>query len=305
MKVLDLYKPKVWEYSRLNLTYTVMSKRRLQQLVEEKWVKGWDDPRMPTLNGLKRRGYTSESINNFIDLVGVARRGNENVISIKLLEHCVRQDLDNRAPRTMAVLEPLRLVITNLTENSTLEVPDFPKNPEKGNHKITVSPVIFIDKSDFQLSDSSSFFGLAPGKIVGLKYCPFKIKCVEVVKDGENVSEVRCEAIYEDMKVKGVLHWISAEDSTPAEVRLYDTLFKSENPNDTGNWLNDFNHDSLTTLSGALIHKSLAETVKVEDKFQFERVGYFSLDPDSSDQLKVFNRVVTLQEGKKKQLAKK
>lgn len=305
LKVLDLYKPKVWEYSRLNLTYTVMSKRRLQQLVEEKWVKGWDDPRMPTLNGLKRRGYTSESINNFIDLVGVARRGNENVISIKLLEHCVRQDLDNRAPRTMAVLEPLRVVITNLTENSTLEVPDFPKNPEKGSHKITVSPVIFIDKSDFQLSDSSSFFGLAPGKIVGLKYCPFKIKCIDVVKDGENVSEVRCEAIYEDMKVKGVLHWISAEDSTPAEVRLYDTLFKSENPNDTGNWLNDFNHDSLTVLSGVLISKSLAETVKVEDKFQFERVGYFSLDPDSTDHLKVFNRVVTLQEGKKKQLAKK
>ncbi|CAG9329175.1 unnamed protein product [Blepharisma stoltei] len=301
VEALDLYKASVWEYSRLNITHVMMSKRKLQALVEGKLVKGWDDPRLPTLNGLKRRGYTSEAINEFVDLVGVTRRGNENIISIKLLEHCIRKDLNERAPRTLAVIEPLSVTIAGLTSPQTISVPRFPQNPEKGSYTVTITSNIFIERSDFHEADDPSFFGLAPGKIVGLKYLPFKIRCVRFEKDNRTgvVSRLDCEVVNDETKPKGVLHWISYEDSVPCEVRLYDYLFLSENPAAIEDWKSDLNPNSLQSIEGALINKDLLDA-QHEDKFQFERVGYFSVDYDSTNEKKVFNRVVTLLEGKKK-----
>lgn len=297
---LDMYKASVWEYSRLNITHVMMSKRRLQELVRLKLVLGWDDPRMPTLNGLKRRGYTADAINEFVDLVGVTRRGNENVISIKLLEHCIRKDLNERAPRTMAVVEPIEVHISGLESTHTIEVPRFPHIPEKGHYTVTVSPTIYIEQSDFHEIDDPSFFGLAPGKSSALKYLPFKIRCTSYQKDASGkVTHLECEVIHDENKSKGVLHWISKEDSVPCEIRLYDYLFKSENPASLEDWISDLNEDSLKVLQGSLINRDLLGATH-EEKFQFERVGFFTVDPDSSDEKKVFNRVVTLTEGKKK-----
>jgi len=303
LEALDLYRPSVWEYSRLNITNMVMSKRKLQKLVEENWVKGWGDPRMPTIFGMRRRGYTPKAINDFVDEIGVTRRGNENVISLKLLEHYVRKDLDETALRTLAVLDPLLVEISNLDSSVVVEAPLFPKNPENGKRSLTVHKNIYIEKSDFLEADKPNYFGLAPGKIVGLKYVPFKLKCVSFKKSSNGeVEKVLCEAVYEDIKPKGVLHWLSAEEAIPCETRLYDVLFKSENPSELPNWLDDFNHESLKVLENSLLHKDMAQVQEL-DRFQFERLGYFVVDKDSSAEKKVVNRIITLTETKKKAIA--
>jgi glutaminyl-tRNA synthetase len=298
LEALDLYRASVWEYSRLNISQTVMSKRKLQKLVEEKFVKGWDDPRLPTLNGLRRRGYTAQAINDFVDTVGVARTGNENIISINLLEHCIRKELDNDAPRTMAVVDPIEVLILNIKETS-LEIPVFPKHPEGKKYSARFSEKIFIERDDFLEVDKPGFFGLSLNKVVGLKYIGLKIKCLKVVKDGEKVVRLECEVVEDQSKPKGILHWISEHDAVRAEVRVYETLFLSNNPSAIEDWLSDLNPNSLTVHGNSLVHRHIAGS-NVEDKFQFERVGYFVVDPDSNEERKVFNRIVTLVETKKK-----
>lgn len=299
LEALDLYRASVWEYSRLNISQMVMSKRKLQLMIEQKFVNGWDDPRLPTLNGLRRRGYTADAINEFADIVGVTRRGNENIISINVLEHCIRKELDEKAPRTMAVVDPLQLNIVNFKEPSSLEIPIYPKNPDKGKYLIHSSPRIFIEKTDFLETDNPNFFGLSLNKIVGLKYIGLKIKCVKVNKEGENITSLDCEIVENDIKPKGILHWISDSDSCTCEVRVYDYLFKSLNPAGIEDWLGDLNPNSLRVVKNSLIQRHLAGTA-VEEKFQFERVGYFVVDKDSNADRMVFNRVVTLVETKKK-----
>lgn len=304
LEALDLYRASVWEFGRLNISHTVMSKRKLQFLVKENLVSGWDDPRLPTLMGGRRRGYTAEAINEFVDLVGVARTGNENMISIKLLEHCVRKNLDEISPRTMAVLEPLELEIRGLEGVSELSVPDFPKNPEKGSHIIKLASPLFVERNDFKEHDSKDFYGLAPGKVVGLKYVPFKVRCAEVVKDAEGkVVKVICDKVEDSSKVKGYLHWISGSEATPVTVRLYDTLLKEEKPTHE-DILEDLNPNSLTIVTSVLANSTLLSGVKPMDKFQFERVGFFVVDLDSTPEHIVFNRTVTLTEAKSKALTR-
>lgn len=298
LEALDLYRASVWEYSRLNITYMMMSKRRLQAMVEGKIVNGWDDPRLPTLNGLKRRGYTAEAINAFVDEIGVARTGN-NIISIKLLENFIRKELDEKAPRTMAVIDPLRVNIVNFKQEITLEVPFYPKLSDSKKYVVHFTPTIFIEQSDFLEIDFPKFHGLSINKVVGLKYVSLKIKCVKVNKNSDKIESLDCEIVEDQSKPQGVLHWISDADSVQSEVRIYDYLFKSENPAAIDNWLEDINPNSLVIAKDALINKNLLAAVP-EDKFQFERLGYFVVDPDSSESLKVFNRIVKLVENKKK-----
>lgn len=292
LEALDLYRASVWEYSRLNISQTVMSKRKLQKLVEEKYVNGWDDPRIPTLNGLRRRGYTADAINEFVDAVGVARTGNENIISVQLLEHCIRKELDEKAPRTMAVIDPILMNIVNGQESS-LEIPCFPKNPDGPKYKAAFASRIYIERSDFHEVDSNDFFGLSLNKIVGLKYVGFKVKCVGVHKENGKVTQVDCEIVESNVKPKGFLHWVAESDCVECEVRLYDYLFKSNNPSAIEDWISDLNPESLVVHKNSLVHRSLMNA-KAEDKFQFERIGFFVVDPDSSDSRKVFNRTVRL-----------
>lgn len=299
LEALGLYRASVWEYSRLNISQMVMSKRKLQKLVEEKYVSGWDDPRLPTLNGLRRRGYTADSINEFVDTVGVTRRGNENIININVLEHCIRKELDEKAPRTMAIVEPLQINLINFTESKSLDIPCYPKNPEKQKYQVNVTKVIYIEKSDFSEQDNQNFFGLSLNKVVGLKYLGLKMKCVKVNKNSQGVESLDCEIVEDASKPKGVLHWISDADAANCEVRIYDYLFKSLNPAAIEDWISDLNPNSLKVLKDAKIHKGLLGAA-VEDRFQFERVGYFVVDPDSKGENKVFNRIVTLVETKKK-----
>ena len=299
LEALDLYRASVWEYSRLNISQMVMSKRKLQKLVEEKYVSGWDDPRLPTLNGLRRRGYTADAINEFADTVGVTRRGNENVININVLEHCIRKELDEKAPRTMAVVEPLQINLLNLPQEISMEIPIYPKNPEKGKHLVHATSTIFIESSDFLEKDNQNFFGLSLNKVVGLKYLGIKIKCVGVNKLDGVVRSLDCEIVEEEAKPKGVLHWISDKDSAVCEVRIYDHLFKSPEPSGIEDWIGDLNPNSLRVVKNSLIQKELTNAA-VEEKFQFERVGYFVVDKDSNQDRRVFNRTVTLVETKKK-----
>lgn len=301
LEALDLYRPFVWEYSRLNITHTVMSKRRLQTMVRDGIVVGWDDPRIPTINGLRRRGYTPKAINDFVDEVGVTRRGNDKFVSYQLLESFARKDLNSTAKRTMAVLDPLKVTLVNFTETQRLSVPYFPNEPEKGVHEITISSVFYIENSDFRSEASDEFFGLTPGKVVGLKYCPFKVKCLEVLRnEAGQPTELRCEVVDSNIKTKGILHWLSTEDAAPAEVRLYNLLFLSENPNSLEKWIDDINPQSLEVKPNALVNRNLLSNLQNEEKFQFERMGYFVVDKDSTPERPVFNRTVTLQEGKKK-----
>jgi glutaminyl-tRNA synthetase len=298
LEALDIYRPFVWEYSRLNLTRNVLSKRRLQKLVETKLVRGWDDPRLLTLNGLRRRGYTATAINDFVDRIGVTRRGNENIISIGNLESSIRRELDKSAPRSMAVLKPLKVTFENLDSNfsKNIETHLFPKDPSQGSKNITLSKVIYIEHSDFREVDDPNFFGLALNKETGLKYAGL-IKCTSVVKNEKNeVIELKCNYSDEQKKTKGRIHWISDKDSHKSEVRVYDYLFKSENPGELENYLDDLNPNSLVVRDNALIHKSLLNDVKTHTHFQFERHGYFVLDNDSNvqNQQLVFNLTVSL-----------
>jgi glutaminyl-tRNA synthetase len=298
-------RPEQTEFARLNLTHTVMSKRLLRRLVEERFVAGWDDPRMPTLSAMRRRGYPSEAIRRFIEAVGVARR--DNVIQLAQLEAAVREELNRSAPRAMAVLDPLRLVIDDYPEGRVeeLEAVNNPEDPAAGVRKVPFSRVLYIERGDFLEDPPKKFFRLAPGREVRLRYAYF-VTCTGVVKDerGE-VVEVHCSFdpatrggdAPDGRKVKGTLHWVSAEHAREAEVRLYDRLFRTENPADVpagGDFVDNLEEESLRTVTG-LTEPGLAGAAP-GSRFQFERLGYFCVDPDSSPDRRVFNRTVTLRD---------
>ena len=297
-------KPRQIEFARLNLTYTVMSKRKLLELVEEGKVSGWDDPRMPTLVGMRRRGYTPEAIRNFCERIGVAKR--ENLIDVALLEHAVREDLNLRAPRVMGVLRPLRVVIENYPEGQTeyVDVVNNPEDPAAGTRQVPFSRVLYIEQDDFREDPPKKFFRLAPGREVRLR-CAYFITCTGVVKDpatGE-VTELRCTYdpatrggdAPDGRKVKATLHWVSAAHAVDAEVRLYDRLFKSEEPDRAGDYHDDLNPASLEVVTAAKVEPSAAAAA-AGTRFQFERLGYFCVDADSQPGRPVFNRTVTLKD---------
>lgn len=298
--------PQQIEFSRLNLTYTVMSKRKLLELVEEKHVTGWDDPRMPTLVGMRRRGFTKEAIHNFCDIIGVSKQ--DSIVDISVLEECLRTDLNQKTRRALAVLKPLKVVIENLPEGEVIELdaPWHPSDPGFGSRKIYFSRVIYIEQDDFLENPPKGFFRLAPGEEVRLRYAYF-IKCKEVIKDPktQEILEVRCTYdpatrggnAPDGRKVKGTIHWVSAEHSLSATINLYDRLFNIPNPAGAKDvdYKQFLNPNSLTILKNCRIEKSL-NTVKPEDKFQFERLGYFSVDYDSGENNLIFNRTVTLKD---------
>ena len=303
---LGIYKPRQIEFARLNLSYTVLSKRRLIRLVREGYVDGWDDPRMPTLSGLRRRGYTPEAIRAFIEAVGVAKT--ESVVDVALLEHHIRQDLNKRAPRVMGVLNPLKVVITNYPEGQVeqLEAVNNPEDPSAGTRLVPFSREIYIERDDFMENPPRKFFRLAPGREVRLRYGYF-IKCEEVIKDenGE-ITELRCTYdpatrggyAPDGRKVRGTLHWVSAAHALDAEVRLYDRLFTKANPLDHGedeDFTDFINPDSKKVLTHCKVEPSLANA-SPGDRFQFERRGYFCVDPDTRDGALVFNRTATLRD---------
>ena len=304
---LEIYHPQQIEFARLSLSHTILSKRKLVELVEEGNVTGWDDPRMPTLSGMRRRGYTPEAIRNFIDQVGVAKR--QNTVAIAMLEHCVREDLNKRAFRVMAVLRPLRLVIENYPEGQVeeLEALNNPEDPSMGSRKVPFSRELYVERDDFRENPPPKFFRLAPGREVRLRYGYF-IRCVEVVKDEDGeVVELRCTYDPETRgghapdgrKVRGTIHWVSAADSAPAEVRLYDYLFTTEKPDDAADgsdYKRNLNPNSLETLTSCRVEPGLADA-KPGTLYQFERLGYFCVDPvDSSPGALVFNRTVSLRD---------
>lgn len=302
----DSYCPRQIEFNRLNLTYTVMSKRKLLQLVKEGLVAGWDDPRMPTICGLRRRGYTPESIKNFIQKIGYTKY--DGIISVSLLEHSIREDLNKTATRVSAVLNPVKLIITNYPENKVeyLETENNPEDPEAGTHQIPFTRELYIERDDFMENPPKKFFRLAPDQEVRLKSA-YIIKCTGIKKDSDgNVEEIYCEYDPDTRsgmpgsmrKVKGTLHWVSAEYSSTAEVRLYDRLFNVENPAEEKDM--DFrellNPDSLKIVDNCRIEPYLAENAKPGNRYQFQRTGYFCVDPDSTDGHLVFNRTVSLKD---------
>lgn len=299
--------PQQIEFARLNLNYTVMSKRKLRQLVEEGYVNGWDDPRMPTLSGLRRRGYTPEAIRDFCQRIGVAK--SNSVVDIALLEHCLREDLNKRAPRVMGVLRPLRLVIENYPEGEVEEVEavNNPEDPAMGTRKLPFSRVLYIDRDDFREVPPKKYYRLAPGREVRLKYA-YLVTCTDVIKDERTGEVVELRCVYDPAskggsapdgrKVKGTIHWVSADHAQPAEVRLYDRLFTRENPDDDkdgGDFKDYINRDSLEVLTSCLVEPGLANA-RSGEFFQFERVGYFCVDPDSTPGKPVFNRAVSLRD---------
>ncbi len=306
LEQLGVHRPQQIEFARLNLSHTVLSKRKLLKLVKDGLVSGWDDPRMPTISGLRRRGYTPESIREFAERIGVAKT--QSMADISLLEHCLREDLNRRAPRVMAVLRPLKIVIINYPDGQAeeFEAEVNPEDPTMGKRKIPFSKVLYIEQDDFREEPPKKFFRLAPGQEVRLKNA-YIIRCEEVVKDRETgeITEVRCSFDPEsrsgspkaERKVKGTLHWVSASHSIEAEVRLYDHLFTKPNPEDDKD--TDFtahiNPGSLEVLSSCRIEQSLAHAAE-GSKYQFLRLGYFCVDPESSDKKLIFNRTVGLRD---------
>ncbi len=305
LEVLEIPQPpKQIEFARLNLTYTLTSKRRLRRLVEDGYVSGWDDPRMPTLRGLRRRGYTPESIRTLCERVGVAKAN--SVVDYAFLEHCLREDLNKRALRAMVVLRPLKVVITNYPEGQVeeFETENNPEDPSAGTRKVPFSREIYIERDDFMEDPPKKFFRLAPGREVRLKSA-YYITCQEVVKDpstGE-IVELRCTYDPESRggmtpdgrRVRGTIHWVSAAHSHKAEVRLYDHLFLTEDPEEGGDFIANLNPNSLEVLTDCRIEPALAEA-SVGDRFQFLRHGYFVVDPDSTEDRLVFNRTVSLRD---------
>ncbi len=305
---LRIHHPQQIEFARLNLTHTVLSKRKLLQLVQQEHVTGWDDPRMPTLAGFRRRGYTPEAIRNFCERIGVAKRN--SVVDIAMLEHSLREDLNKRAPRVMAVLRPIKVVLENYPEGQVeeLEAVNNPEDPTKGTRKVPFSREIYIEQDDFREEPPKGFFRLSPGKEVRLRYA-YIIKCVEVVKDASTgkIAELRCTydpetksgSSQSKRKVKATIHWVSAAHSLQAEARLYDHLFTKEDPDDVpedGDWLANINPKSLERLTDCRVEPYLANA-KPGEGFQFERLGYFCVDNlDSSSRLLVFNRTVILRD---------
>jgi glutaminyl-tRNA synthetase len=306
---LEIYPSRQYEFARLNLNYTVMSKRKLLQLVNEKHVSGWDDPRMPTISGLRRRGYTPESIRNFCDRVGVARR--ENVIDVGLLEYCVREDLNKKANRVMVVMDPVKLIIDNYPEGKS-EMLTSENNPESengGEREIPFSRELWIERDDFMENPGKKYFRLGPGLMVRLKSA-YIIRCESFQKDDEgNIREIHCTCIPESksghdtsgIHVKGTIHWVSAPHGVSCEVRLYDRLFRSENPSvEEGDFKDYINPHSLNVIPSA-IAEPIIKISKAGDKFQFIRKGYFCVDKDSSANKLIFNRTVSLKDSWAKQ----
>lgn len=305
---LEIYHPQQIEFARLNLTYTVMSKRKLLELVEEKLVNGWDDPRMPTISGLRRRGYTPASIRNFCDLIGVAKFN--STIDFVQLENSIREDLNEHAPRVMGVLRPLRVVIENYPEGQSeeLEAANHPGNPDAGSRKVPFSRVLYIEQGDFMEDAPKKFFRLSVGREVRLRYAYF-VTCTDVIKDEKTgeVVEIRCTYDPETRggnapdgrKVKGTIHWVSAEHAVDAEVRLYDHLFDKEDPSDVEegqDWKSNLNPNSLEVLTDAKLEPSLADA-EGGSRYQFERNGYFCVDTvDSKPGALVVNRTVSLRD---------
>lgn len=294
--------PQQTEFARLNLSYTMMSKRKLLDLVQRGIVDGWDDPRMPTLSGLRRRGYTPAAIRDFSDRIGVAKAN--SMVDVALLEHCLREDLNKTSPRTMAVLRPLKVVIENYPEGQVeyLEASNNQQDPEAGTRLIPFAREIYIEQEDFMIDPPKKFFRLAPGREVRLRFAYF-ITCTDVIKDEDgNVVEIRATydpetkggSAPDGRKVKATLHWVAAEQSLPAEVRLYDHLFTVENPSE-GNLEDNINPNSLEILTDARVELNLKD-VQPEDRFQFERQGYFCVDQDSTPEKLVFNRTVALRD---------
>ncbi|MCL4846442.1 MAG: glutamine--tRNA ligase/YqeY domain fusion protein [Acidobacteria bacterium] len=301
------YKPQQIEFARLNLSYTVMSKRKLLRLVQGGLVAGWDDPRLPTIAGMRRRGYPPAAIRDFCDRIGLAKK--ENTIDVALLEHCVREELNRVAPRFMGVLRPLRLVIENYPDGQVehLEAVNNPEDPSAGTRQVRFSRVLYIEHDDFREDPPKKFHRLSPGTEVRLRYA-YIVKCVDVVKDDTGrVVEVRCtydpetrsgSGTQEGRRVKGTIHWVSAAHALRAEVRLYDRLFRSPDPEDApegGDFLDNLNPDSLEVVHDALVEPSLEHTA-AGTRVQFERLGYFSVDPDSRPGALVFNRTVGLRD---------
>jgi glutaminyl-tRNA synthetase len=298
--------PQQIEFARLNLTYTMMSKRKLLELVDAKLVDGWDDPRLPTLVGLKRRGFTPKAIRNFCDRIGVTKQ--DSIVEMGFLEECVREDLNLITPRVMAVLKPLKVVITNYPEDKIdeLDAPYHPKDPTMGSRELPFTREIYIEQNDFLEDPPKKFFRLAPGREVRLRY-GYIIKCTDVIKDpvtGE-IKELHCTYDPETRggntpdgrKIKGTIHWVSVDHAVKAQINLYDRLFNVANPAGDKNvdFKSHLNSDSLTVLPECFVEPSLAEA-KPEDKFQFERLGYFCVDCDSTPQKLIFNRTVTLRD---------
>src|SRR5690606_9850745 len=298
--------PKQREFARLNLSYTIMSKRKLLKLVEEGIVAGWDDPRMPTISGLRRRGYTAQSIRNFVKTVGVAKR--DNVIDVALLEFCIREDLNKTAPRVMAVLDPVKLVIDNYPagEEEWLEAENNPEDEQAGSREVPFSKELYIEREDFKEEANRKFFRLTLGKEVRLKNA-YIIKGESVVKDADGtITEIHCT--YDPLsksgsgteesqrKVKGTLHWVSVKHAVPAEVREYDRLFMHEEPDaqKDKDFLEFLNPNSLNIVK-AFVEPSL-QTAKVGDRFQFQRLGYFCVDKDTSKDQLIFNKTVGLRD---------
>ena len=296
-------RPQQIEFARLNLNYTIMSKRKLLALVERKLVTGWDDPRMPTIAGLRRRGYTPEAIRDFCSRIGVAKK--ENVVDVALLEHTVREDLNRRAPRALAVLRPLRVVVENYPEDREefIEAVNNPEEPAAGTRRLPFSRELYIERDDFMENPPKKFFRLAPGAEVRLRHA-YILKCDRAIKDASGVvTELRCTYDPESLsgttanrRVKGTIHWVSARHARTAEVRLYDRLFRSADPSEGDrDPLSDLNLESLNKLVDCKVEPALAEAASGA-RFQFERLGYFSVDPDSREGTPIFNRTVTLKD---------
>jgi len=306
IKQLDIHHPRQIEFARLNLTHTVMSKRKLLELVENKYVNGWDDPRMPTISGVRRRGYTPDAIRNFCSQIGVAKA--DSTVEIAYLEHFVREDLNKKAPRVMAVLDPLKVIIDNYPENSEEELTavNNPEDSSAGTRKIPFSKILYIERGDFMEDPPKKFYRLAPGREVRLRYAYF-LKCINAVKDKKgNIIELHC--IYDPStkggdapdgrKVKATLHWVSAKHSISAEVRLYDYLFTNENPlrtEESKDFKEGINPDSFKVIKNCRLEPSLS-TAKPGDIYQFERKGYFCVDSDTTNSKTIFNRTVTLKD---------
>ena len=305
---LEVYHPQQIEFARLNLSHTVLSKRKLIRLVEEGYVDGWDDPRLPTISGLRRRGYTPESIRNFCDRIGVAKA--DSMVDIALLEYCIREVLNKQAPRVMGVLKPLKVIIDNYPEGQVeeLDAVNNPEDPDQGTRKVPFSRELYIEQDDFMENPPKKFFRLAPGREVRLRYAYF-ITCVEVVKDPKTGNVIELHCTYDPQtrggdapdgrRVKGTLHWVSAAQAVSAEVRLYDHLFVKENPNESEEG-KDFSHyinpNSLEILKNCLLEPSLSKA-EPGSCYQFERLGYFCVDAKDSEQDRlVFNRTVTLRD---------
>jgi len=306
-QTLGIHHPQQIEFARLNLNFTVMSKRKMLRLVEEGHVSGWDDPRMPTLQGMRRRGYTPQSIRDFCEKVGVAKR--ENVIEVELLEHCLRHDLNLCSPRRLGVLDPLKVTISNYPEDKseTVDAVNNPEDPDAGTRPVPFSKHLYVDRNDFMEDPPKKYFRMSPGREVRLKYA-YYVTCTEVVKDEEgNITELICEydpesrggGTADGRKVKGTIQWVDAPTALPCEVRLYDRLFNKPDPEkveDGGDFTDNLNPDSLEIIHNALVEPSVSE-ISIGQAFQLERVGYFCLDSDKAeDGKKVLNRTVAMRD---------